>query len=369
VRNSLTFAPSTFEERGVAVPFTTSQLNQGRVRRNPREKLELFLPGFTGGPGQLVVPWRGLPDIVTMTVHDRKLYQAIEQGELCTPEEIRQAAMTVAATGLAGPLPAKAARLGLEELKDYQIATNFLMVLQVLAALGLSVGHLVEVGLDTAEGARRTRTALAEASTKLGITAEKLYGRILALARMTVHIGIARAPRPGRLRLLLEQMQAYRGSLAEWCAATRSEDAAIGEFCVQVADHTIELAMLTLGSFDAASADICGVLADWDQRISEIQRLAARLAWLLDGWEYLVLIWDAAKNKEAHEQSLRIGEMLLYLPIIPRNEAGAAKALANEAALANIGGRRSARSFEDWRTGELDVVLSQRIEDIKTKSF
>ncbi|MBU6498939.1 MAG: hypothetical protein KGQ40_10460, partial [Rhodospirillales bacterium] len=54
------FLPSTFLERGVAVPFTTPQLAGARARPGTRVPLELVVPNPSGGRGHYILPWDGL---------------------------------------------------------------------------------------------------------------------------------------------------------------------------------------------------------------------------------------------------------------------------------------------------------------------
>ena len=61
--------PSTFEERGTTVPFTTPTLSCARVRSDDRHNLVLLTPGFAGTQSVYVLPWKAIPDLVTMTIH------------------------------------------------------------------------------------------------------------------------------------------------------------------------------------------------------------------------------------------------------------------------------------------------------------
>jgi hypothetical protein len=71
------FLPATFLERGVAVPFTTPQLNGARARPGERRPLELIIPNPSGGRGVYILPLEGIHDFCTLTINDRRLADGI----------------------------------------------------------------------------------------------------------------------------------------------------------------------------------------------------------------------------------------------------------------------------------------------------
>ena len=79
-----------------------------------------------------------------------------------------------------------------------------------------------------------------------------------------------------------------------------------------------------------------------------------RVAWLLDGWDYVLRIWDDAVA-ERMAIDVAVKEIGRIIPIVPTREVDA------------DGGRRSVelfreyrsrvRVFEDWLSGDLDEDL------------
>jgi hypothetical protein len=67
------FLPTTFLERGVAVPFTTPILIGARARPGERKPLELIVPNPSGARGVYILPWDGISGLCKPTVHDRRL--------------------------------------------------------------------------------------------------------------------------------------------------------------------------------------------------------------------------------------------------------------------------------------------------------
>ena len=59
-----------------------------RVRQgSDRTSLALAMSGVAGGTSY-VVPWKAVPDLATLTMHDRMLYQEIEASMAATPERV-----------------------------------------------------------------------------------------------------------------------------------------------------------------------------------------------------------------------------------------------------------------------------------------
>ena len=70
------WAPPSFAERGASVPFTTPIIVGARVRGRG-ESLELVVPNPSGAKGNYILQWKNLPDVFTLTVHDRVLHRAV----------------------------------------------------------------------------------------------------------------------------------------------------------------------------------------------------------------------------------------------------------------------------------------------------
>jgi hypothetical protein len=104
------FMPTTFLERGVAVPFTTPLLAGARARPGGRNHLELIVPNPTGGAGVYILPWDDVAALCRPTVHDRQLSKAVASLRTVTPAMTRRVAREVAVVGLAGRGAAAAAR-------------------------------------------------------------------------------------------------------------------------------------------------------------------------------------------------------------------------------------------------------------------
>ncbi len=366
MRSLTNFAPSTFEERGAAVAFTTPVLAQTRVRQDSRGQLEVLVPNLSAGRGVYVVPWKGLPLAFPMTIHDRMLQDLIQQGGGCSPEDIRKAVLEVACCGLAGPAAAAAAEAALKDEEEQRLLINFQLITEVMRTVGLESADILRAGLASEEGQRLTRRYMTRAAHSLSIEPTGLYGRVAELAACLEPIGLAASPRPARLRRLMRDLQGFRDSLADWTADNPSEAVPIAGFCVEVADHTLAQARAVVEQIDQAVTAFEALLRQWDARRALLRRAAARLSWLLDGWSFLIATWAEAQARSRHEQDRAVHELFRVLPLLPREEDRADQALAADRVMA--ANRRSVRAYVDWRSGQLDMDLVMRIEAIKEKA-
>lgn len=366
MRSLTNFAPSTFEERGAAVAFTTPILAQTRVRKDDRERLEVLVPNLSEGRGVYVVPWKGLPQAFPMTVHDRMLQDLIRRAGGCSPEDIRKAVLEAARCGLAGPLAVESAERALADDDEQRLLINYQLVVEVLKAVGLESSDILRAGLGSAEGERLTRGYMMKAARHLGLEPQELYARIAELAVYMEPVGLVTSPRPARLRRLMRNLNAFRDSITEWSTDNVSEAAPIGLFCGEVAEHTLNQARGVVNQLDQAVTAFEALLRQWETKRVVVRRATTRLSWLLDGWDFINSTWAEAQSKSRHEQSMTVHEIFRVIPLLPRNEERNDHALMAEGVLA--ANRRTVRAYVDWRSGQLDMDLVMRIEAIKGKA-
>lgn len=362
------FAPTTFVERGAQVPFTTPALQGTRVRMNDRDKLELLLPAFSGGFSHFVVPWKAIPEIVRLTMHDRALHAEIARNEICTPLDIRLAALEVAGTGLGGAELAEAARRTLEQDKAQRIAAHFHLLVRFLRGVGLDTSGMMALGLDTDVGQRAARQALSEAGGRLGMPVERLHGRLSELSSLVAPVGLAGGDGEGRLRGLLRRLEGFRAGVAHWgdeATADRLEGGAIAGFCADATDRVVRLATRDLTQFDRPLESLDLLLQAWPQAPVELRRLVTHLSWLLDGWAWLIQRWDETVEFGRHEQTVALAEILTFLPTLPKSEAARLEGDPPPPLLGGLLHQKWVKTYEEWRGRQLDLELIERIETRK----
>lgn len=360
------FLPSTFEERGAVAPFTTPSLAMSRVRPDDRHGLVLMMPNMGGGDGAYVVPWGAVSDIVSMSVHDRALHETVLEDHAVTPDAMRIASLKVAKTGLAGPRAAHAARKQLDAEDDQYVETNFLLVVALLTSLGVSSRELFTLQPDTDAWRDLVRGMLHSGGQQLGIDLNTVYGRLGKMARILTPTGLKASRQEGRLRLLMNRLVHFRDDLKAWSEQDVSDAAPYAEFASEVADFTVRIASRTFESLDASMRDIPGVIGQWGDQVGVATAAAARISWLLDGWEYILAIWAQVADAHTIDKREAVSRLKLILPIIPRDEMdGDEEARRRRQSLT---GHKRMKAMVNWRTGELDDELAGRIADMKIKA-
>ncbi len=366
MRSLINFAPSTFEERGAAVGFTTPVLAQTRVRKDSRDQLEVLIPNLSEGHGVYVVPWKGLPLAFPMTVHDRMLQELILRAEGCSPDDIRKAVLEAARCGLAGPLAVEAAEAALKDDEEQRLLINFQLMVEVLKAVGMEATEILRVGLGSEQAQHLTRSHMLKAAQSLAIEPTELYARVAELAAYMEPVGLASSPKPARLRRLMRDLVQFRDSMTEWSSDNVSETAPLGHFCAEVAEHTLNQVRNVVTQLDQSVAAFGALLNQWDMKRVVVRRATTRLSWLLDGWDFLVVTWAEAQDKSRHEQDMTVNELFRILPLLPKDEEYGDHAFQADQILA--ANRRTVRAYVDWRSGQLDMDLIMRIEAIKAKA-
>ena len=361
------FQPSTFLERGIAVPFTTPALVGARLRPAERRGLELIVPNPAGGRGVYIVPWDGVQDLCSPTLHDRQLNARLDLLSVVTPGGLRRMACEVAAEGLAGRDAVAPARALLKQTEQDQLFATFELLLAVVRAVEQrDAGWLPPNIAERDALERRAQQALATMAPRVGRPAEDLMGILEELAVVFTGVGIGRQAAEARLPLMIAQLDALRRQMRLWqraCGEGGSPDAMLVD---RTAELTASLARATLQDARGLLADLPRLFRAWANAPDDIVRLCARPEWLLDGWERICLLWQTADDGFGRPATLN--EMVALIPTTPR-EASAWVEMDLEARLGGLRHhRRKVASGEDWRTGVTVVDLIARNEKLRALS-
>src|SRR3954471_16984243 len=197
------FWPNTFEERGAVVPFTTPVLAFSRLRQEEEHGLELLVPGLAGGGDTYIIPWRSLPSVFVMTVHDRMLREQIEGLPESSPGEIRRATLKVESTGLAGPANARAARKADGDDDSERLLTNFYLVSEAVRQLSGGKLQLGPADLTNEAGRAQTKLVLSRIAALFDLTADGFYARLESWATAVAPVGVPGLNYVCRLRQLI----------------------------------------------------------------------------------------------------------------------------------------------------------------------
>jgi len=345
------FLPTTFLERGVAVPFTTPQLAGARARPGERKPLELVVTNPSGGRGVYIVGWDDVCSLCSLTLHDRRLIDAVSKLRGVTPLTIRHAAREVAAEGLAGGGAVTAVRRAREADDMARVQANFDLLLELLRQTEPKGEHLTPPEkARPLELEHRGKRAVARVAPKLGCPPESVVSALEQLARLFESVGVAHSARvPAEIATLIR----VRKEVLAYAERDSEENTDQARLVANVADLTIMLASATLDDARALAGDMLGLLRSWATDPGAPARLLARPDWLLDGWDRICAVWDTAP---ATEQI--VAEMAALVPVVPREADQWLRYRCGDAFDLPRYRSRVVQQMEDWRTGVtvFDVV-------------
>jgi hypothetical protein len=357
-RLSKDYLPSTFEERGSSVPFTTPELAYSRIRKSPRGELEILIPGFSGSRGIYVFPWRRIPSTVLMNLHDRTLHAEIMQEDVIAPDRMRMAAHRVAISGLGGPvLMSEAKRLLADDARE-AAAANWNVLLRAVQGIGLPLGKDL-LGQALIGGDKTTvRTAFRQIAEAVQTDPETFFDRAREFSRLIHTVGFDEEGARGRLRSLYQRIQNF----AETTASCNLPEA--GRLMAEVALVTLRVGAEPLAAVECDLNQVVACLRNWPKRIDVTRHQIERLSWLLDGWQHVCDLWDRARADRETPEGWCVTEILRILPIVPRNECEPAARMELDTLARRQG--RIVREFQDWRSGRMDQDMMSRVEASKT---
>ena len=354
------YHPSTFLDRGVAVPFTTPLLGGTRARPAGRQHLELIVPNPSGGRGAYIMPWSGIASICRPTLHDQVFNERIAASERVTPVAIRRISRQVAAEGLAGEQAMASAQRAVDAERKVRMVMNY----KLLVAL---VAQVADTSLcaDSADPALRARVTVDWISPRLGQTPAWTADALEALAGVMADIGIGVGGTTERIPSLLAMLARTRGDLMEWSSSQSEEDqAAYMQMICTVADLTLLLAAITLRKAQELTGDMVGLLRTWASNPASITNLVSRPDWMLDGWEQICMIWNHATDHATRRAALV--EIAGLVPILPREAIDWTQSASDARNV--IAFRRMIPFNEDWRTGVLVYGLVARNELLRAQA-
>ncbi len=361
------YFPSTFLERGVAVPFTTPMLAGTRVRPGERAPLELLVPNPAGGRGVYILAWTEIDTICRPTLHDLRLVSLVAGQKAITPAGIRAAMMEVAAEGLAGRDARQAAERAAAEQSRAATRTNFDLLLALIRQMEPPGSQSLPPEQETAMGLEaRARAATARVAPKLGLLPPAVAALLEQLASLYVPVGIGSGVASARLPVLCGAMTRMRREAAEWWQRHGEDGGTEAGLLAMVCDLAVACTESTLEEARGLTGDLPGLIQRWRSGGDELARLLARSEWLADGWDRIVPMWEHAKTLP--ERAGILGEIVVMLPVIPKEASDWLRVgLDMQSELTRH--RRKIPLMEDWRTGVTLHDLIARNEQLVAASL
>ena len=320
--SSVLDAPKTFSERGVSVPFTSSELLWARVRQKGNVK-ELLVPGLAKTRGIFVYEWSTIRNRFSLSLHDRLLAREIANGPAPNPETVTASTLKVTASGAAGAEAKAATDATVQQTNTLSLQLRLHLTQRIIERLGGNRAPSIE-DLGTAQGIRKVTDALAEVAHVYSLTGPTLYSRIETLAGMLAPVGLSYLPVEAPSRRLAQRLGLLSRSLAAWADKGARDGDVEARLIGRVAAEASRMAGAGLGKIDTELQQVDVLLTDWDQRYAALRAETERVHWTLDGWERFLRLWQNVSAADAHAQSQALVLMSYAMPMIPGAELGSA---------------------------------------------
>jgi len=363
------FWPRTFLERGVSIPFTTPVLAQSRIRKKSQdEPAELLITGLSGAKGIYVIGWTSVREIFTrMTAHDQRLFMKLAKRNRVAPEPVRNTALKIAESGLAGPQAAAAAKQALLEIENEKLLSNFHLVSTVLKSHSSDGKGVTLQDISTAKGRARVKDRLSSIGARFGLSADEFYGNLEQWSDAIAPMGLPEVPMKSRYRRMRDTLTDFSADIRAWSQKDRSDSAPRAKLVADVADATLESINLEFQTTDNMADHLETTMANWKANLVGLTKAVERVSWMLDGWEPVVQMWAEHDKLPLHDQQDLAEEVCRVMPVIPEEEMKKTQ----RAKWRDITGdlKSMVRPLEDWMSGELDIEMVLRIEKMKAKAL
>jgi hypothetical protein len=156
-----------------------------------------------------------------------------------------------------------------------------------------------------------------------------------------------------------------RADIARWLTDDPQNDMEpLGRALTDAMTVALDGAEAMLAQTRATLADPVKLLQSWIANPDDAAGLVARCDWLLDGWEYICLIWKLADSDSSRRATLL--EMAQSLPVWPRevNDWFPAQMPPEAMKLAcKVVSRNDA-----WRSGAAALAMIERNESLRAMS-
>jgi hypothetical protein len=351
------YEAATFIDRGVNVPFTTPVLLGARARPQPeREGLEILIPNPSGGEGVYILPWGSIPEICTPSLHDRRLWYLLRDTVILTPAIVREAAENAALEGHAGRAAAFAVTQARQAREDRVKRINFGLLINLIKQMeGANSDRPTPELDDPRQVALRGQRAVRACAERLRMTTEAVAAALEELANAVNGFGMPQDNDLAPSRRLISELQSLAVAIDTWRVDLPAHlDSGAAALVGQSLRLTLEGSLNAAEQFDALIGDTYAALRAWQRDRLDILQELSRLDWLLDGWETVLGIWNAAGSSD---KSAAIMEMALLAPILPKEVIGWLGPIPDMAEERRK--IRVVRQFEDWRSGRVIDMMAR----------
>jgi hypothetical protein len=327
--------------RGTALPFTTPVIRFARARLGPESVREFVVPGLIGSRSDYVIPWTYLPELASLSVHDRLLWETLSftRGPLFPPDA-RRLAREVAGSGVLGILRAEAVR---REQQSEAVLRHFVHAALLSRLLAETAPEAAaELSRGAHAGFRRdlVQAGLVAAAPHLSLSPAVLFDRLGEVAVSVAGIGAgSRGDADDRLRHLHARLGAFTEAMHRFALEEPIETAASVVALLQIADATHDRLGQLIRLVDADLTDMRRLTASAEAR-AELALRTAEADWVGDGWDTILEQWRLAESGprlQQRELTVLLAQVAPPLPGVDLQRGTPRGALAGLAAKDLVG--------------------------------
>lgn len=328
--------------RGAALPFTTPLIRFARARLGPDNVREFVVPGLIGSRGDYMIPWTYLPELASLSVHDRLLWETLSftRGPLFPPDA-RKLAAEVAASGVLGIARAEAVR---REQQSQSVLRHFVhaaLLSRLLAEMAPEAAAELSRGAHARFRQDVVQAALVTAAPHLGLAPAELFDRLGEVAVSIAGLGTGgRGDADDRLRHLHAGLGAFSEAMHRFAMEEPIEAASSVIALLKIADATHERLGALIHAVDEDLADMRRLTASAEARAALALR-TTEADWVADGWDSILEQWrlvETGPRLQQRESVVLLAQVAPPLPGIDAQRAAPRRAIAGLASKDPLGG-------------------------------
>lgn len=358
--------PARFASRGVATPFTTPMLAGARLRNAPHTGVELVVPNPSGGRGVYILDWSGVRALCAPTVHDTVLFHRLAGIGPLDPASVRDTALAVARDGHAGQAAIAAAEAAVAADTAQCRRVHFRLTAGLIEQAEPSGLKPLPMAEHAADLDRRGSAVLHRIAPMLNRSPQDLANALEAMGGVFAPAGVTAEDQDARIARVLPRMHDTRLAVMDWLDVNEDSDiGGLGRAIAGALQTAAGYGAAILAATRAGCRDGIALLRRWFADGAAVTAAARRADWVLDGWDWVCLLWLSAKTDEARRVALL--EMALLVPVLPRETLDWPDVPVPRAALEPP--CRVTSRDDSWRSGGSAVALVERNEAVRAMSL
>tara|TARA_R100001143_G_scaffold7081_1_gene9362 strand:+ start:81635 stop:82768 length:1134 start_codon:yes stop_codon:yes gene_type:complete len=358
----VTYPINSFEERGVAIPFTGATLAHARLRAemsNNHLKLSFLLPNFLdGGSGTYVVPFKHLPTMVELNLEDQALFEQLAELREVTPLAVHASLMDMRSKGYAGVAKTRAAKREIKNAGDAVTYNQYRLVISALREISPDAEAFEIAHLITQDGQTRAKEGFKHFAAAQQTSPNAIMVKLNKWAEIVSPIGLKNSEMPGHLAIKLKQLQRLSEDLKSYLSQQPPEVQMVGRAILDTAKQASQLVLNEIATIHRCEEKIQHVLSKSDSAFEQLQQRINTIAWVMDGWGHLIEAWNASDDSLKADRRVVVEMIGANLPLIPRS-LNVASSTYVATSRRSTGG--SVRANVDWRTLTPDTEMLQRL--------